>query len=86
MTQIQNNPSSQAALGLGLLAIRNYPDRLLVFGFLLPEAKKAPGRKASKHTPGLNSGSKKNTPSIIRATCAFDSKKVHNFRFGILVT
>jgi len=25
---------------LGLLALRNYPDRLLVFGIFLPEAKK----------------------------------------------
>ena len=54
MTQIQNNSSSQAALDLGLLALRTYPDRLLVFGFFLPEAKKAaPGRKASKHTLGV---------------------------------
>jgi len=48
---------------LGLLALRTYPDRLLVFGCFLPEAKKVtPGRKASKHTLGVNSGSKKTLP------------------------
>jgi hypothetical protein len=40
-----------------------YSDKLLVFGIFWPEAKKAvPGRKASKHTPGVNSGSKKTLP------------------------
>jgi hypothetical protein len=36
---------------------------ILVFGIFLPEAKKAaPGRKESKHTLGVNSGSKKTLP------------------------
>jgi hypothetical protein len=45
------------------MALRTYPDKLLVFGYFKPRAKKAaPGRKASKHTPGVNSGSKKTLP------------------------
>ncbi len=34
----------------------------------------------------LIAGGEKSSASIIRATCAFDAKKVLDFRFGILVT
>ena len=34
----------------------------------------------------LIAGGEKNTPSIMRATCTFDAKKVLDFRFVILVT
>ncbi len=57
-----------------------YLDKLLVFGFFLPEA---PDRKASELTSRVNS---KASASIIRAICTFDAKKALEYRFVILVT
>jgi hypothetical protein len=48
---------------LGKLDIRAIlSDLLLAIDFLMKAKKAAPGRKSSKHTPVVNSGSKKTLP------------------------